>query len=149
MFCGMATFPEDLRYTETHEWVRDREKLVTLGITQTAADRARRDRLRRAALSRGLLKAGDVLCRIGGETESMALHMPFTGKVMTINQILAGQPGLINSDPYGAGWIVKMEPGRAGGRRRAAGRRRLRGDPGRRRDACAVRPTLAGAADGG
>jgi glycine cleavage system H protein len=37
--------------------------------------------------------------------------MPFTGKLMTINQALAKQPGLINGDPYGAGWIVKMEPG--------------------------------------
>ena len=37
--------------------------------------------------------------------------MAFTAKVMTINPILAEQPGLISSDPYGAGWIVKMEPG--------------------------------------
>ena len=48
---GMANVPEDLRYTETHEWVRDREKLVTLGITQAGATRWARQ-LRRAALSR-------------------------------------------------------------------------------------------------
>ena len=109
----MATFPENLRYTATHEWVRDREKLVTIGITQTAADQLGPIGFVELPYPGDILKAGDVLCRIGGEAESMALHMPFTGKLMTINQILADQPGLINGDPYGAGWIVKMEPGRS------------------------------------
>ncbi len=108
---GMATFPEDLRYTESHEWVRGREKLVTVGITQTAADRLGPIGFVELPYPGDILKTGAVLCRVGGESESMVLHMPFTGKMMTINQILADQPELMNSDPYGAGWIVKMEPG--------------------------------------
>ena len=109
----MATFPEELRYTETHEWVRDREKLVTLGITQIAADRLGAIGFVELPYPGDILKEGAVLCRVQGATESMALHMPFTGKVMTVNPILDKQPGLINDDPYGAGWIVKMEPGRS------------------------------------
>jgi glycine cleavage system H protein len=109
----MATFPEDLRYSETHEWVRGREKLVTVGITQIAADRLGPIGFVELPYPGDILKAGAVLCRVGGESESMALHMPFTGKMMTTNQLLTSQPGLINSDPYGAGWIVKMEPARA------------------------------------
>ncbi|MDQ3723939.1 MAG: glycine cleavage system protein H [Actinomycetota bacterium] len=107
----MATFPEDLRYTETHEWVRGREKLVTVGITQSGADRLGPISFIELPYPGDILKEGLVLCRIRGETESMAIHMPFTGKMITVNQLLADQPGHLNSDPYGAGWIVKMEPG--------------------------------------
>ncbi|MEA2195107.1 MAG: glycine cleavage system protein [Solirubrobacteraceae bacterium] len=107
----MATFPEDLRYTETHEWVRDREKLVTVGITQTAADELGPIGFVELPYPGDILKAGLVLCRIQGETNTKVFRMPFTGKMMTVNQLLADQPGLINSDPHGAGWIAKMEPG--------------------------------------
>ncbi len=108
----MATVPEDLRYTETHEWVRDREKLVTLGITQAGADALGPISFVELPYPGELLEAGAVLCRVSGETKSMAIKMPFTAKLMTTNQLLASQPGAINSDPFGAGWIVKMEPGR-------------------------------------
>ena len=107
----MATFPEDLRYTETHEWVRDREKLVTVGITQSGADQLGPIGFVELPYPGELLKEGVVLCRIRGDEGSAVLHMPFTAKIMTINPILGDQPGLINSDPYSAGWIAKMEPG--------------------------------------
>lgn len=107
----VTTFPTDLRYTETHEWVRDREKLVTVGITQIAADRLGPVGFVELPYPGELLEAGAVLCRIRGDEGSAAVHMPFTAKIMTINPVLADQPGLINSDPYRAGWIVKMEPG--------------------------------------
>ena len=108
---GMATFPEDLRYTETHLWVRDREKLVTVGITHIAADPLGPIGFVELPYPGELLKEGAVLCRIRGDEGSFAVHMPFTAKIMTINPILGDQPGLIGSDPYGAGWIAKMEPG--------------------------------------
>jgi glycine cleavage system H protein len=107
----MATVPEDLRYTETHEWVRDREKLVTLGITQAAADALGPISFVELPYAGELLEAGAVMCRVSGEAGSKAIRMPFTAKLMTINQLLVGQPGAINDDPFGAGWIVKMEPG--------------------------------------
>ena len=109
---GMANVPEDLRYTETHEWVRDREKLVTLGITQAGADALGPIGFVELPYPGELLEIGAVLCRIRGDESSMVVKMPFTAKIMTINQVIPDQPGLINSDPFGAGWIVKMEPGR-------------------------------------
>lgn len=109
----MATFPEDLRYTETHEWVRDREKLVTVGVTQIAADKLGTVSFVEMPYPGELLQEGSVLCRVQAADGSMALRMPFTAKIMTINPILADQPELISGDPYGAGWIVKMEPGDA------------------------------------
>jgi glycine cleavage system H protein len=108
---GMATFPEDLRYTETHLWVRDREKLVTVGITHVAADRLGPIGFVELPYPGDILKEGLMLCQVRGAGDPMVLRMPFTAKMMTINALLADQPGLINDDPYGAGWIVKMEPG--------------------------------------
>src|SRR5688500_12587402 len=107
----MATFPENLRYTDTHEWVRDREKLVTIGITQTAADELGPIGFVELPYPGDILKAGLVLCRVRGDDGAKALKLPFIVKVMTVNPQLADQPGLINSDPYGAGWIAKVEPG--------------------------------------
>jgi len=108
---GMATVPEHLRYTETHEWVRDREKLVTVGITQAGADALGPISFVELPYPGELLEVGEVMCRITGEKQSRAVRMPFTAKIMMINQVIPDQPGLINSDPFGAGWIVKMEPG--------------------------------------
>lgn len=107
----MATVPPDLRYTETHQWVRDREKLVTVGITEVGAAQLGTASFAELPYPGELLQEGALLCRIQSDTGSVALRMPFTAKIMTINPILADQPGLITSDPYGAGWIVKMEPG--------------------------------------
>ena len=108
---GMSTFPDDLRYTETHQWVRDGQPLATLGITQTEADRLGSITFVELPYPGELLQAGKVLCRISGEANSAVLKMAFTAKVMTTNPILVDQPGLVSSDPYGAGWIVKLEPG--------------------------------------
>ena len=109
----MSTNPTDLRYTETHQWVREGQPLVTLGITQSEADRLGPIGFVELPYPGELLQAGKVLCRISGGEGTTVLKMAFTAKVMTINAVLADQPGLINSDPYGAGWIVKMEPGAA------------------------------------
>lgn len=110
---GMSTFPDDLRYTETHQWVREGKPLLTLGITQTEADRLGTVSFVELPYPGELLQAGKVLCRVSGEANSTVLKMAFTAKVMTVNPILADQPSLVSSDPYGAGWIVKLEPGAA------------------------------------
>ena len=105
---GMATFPENLRYTDTHEWVRDREKLVTIGLTQTAADQLGPVGFVELPYPGDILKADLVMCRVRGDAESKAIKLPFVVKVMTVNPLLEDQPGLINSDPYGAGWMVQV-----------------------------------------
>jgi len=91
--------------------VRDREKLVTVGITQIAADRLGPIGFVELPYPGDILKEGQILCQVRGDGSPMVLRMPFTGKMMNVNPLLVDQPGLINSDPYGKGWIVKMEPG--------------------------------------
>jgi glycine cleavage system H protein len=101
--------PKDLKYTETHEWVRLAGDTVTLGITEHAAH----------ALSHlfflGLPKKGDKVSagKACGEIESVKavsdINSPVDGEVLEVNSALADSLGDITSDPYGKGWLVKIK----------------------------------------
>ena len=106
----MASYPDDLRYTKTHVWVRPREKLVTVGITEFAAAGLGAVGFLELPYPGELFKAGDVLLRISGEHASSTVHMPLVGQINAVNQALGDAPGLVGSDPYGAGWLVRVEP---------------------------------------
>lgn len=106
----MASYPDDLRYTKTHVWVRPREKLVTVGITEFAAAGLGAVGFLELPYPGELFKAGDVLLRISGEHAATAVHMPLVGQINAVNQTLGDAPGLVGSDPYGAGWLVRVEP---------------------------------------
>jgi glycine cleavage system H protein len=105
----MADVPDNLSYTPEHEWVRVTGSTVRVGVTDFAQE-----------------ALGDVvfvsLPEVGasfeqgaafGEVESTKsvsdLFAPVSGKVVSRNDTLDGRPELINSDPYGAGWIVEIE----------------------------------------
>ncbi len=111
----MASHPDDLRYTEKHLWVRPGErpgdKLVEVGITQFAADELGAIGFVELPYPGELFKAGALLGRISGEKSSKALLMPFIGQVNAVNQALGDSPDLVNNDPYGKGWIVRLEAG--------------------------------------
>jgi glycine cleavage system H protein len=100
--------PQDLRYTKDHEWVRVVGDLATVGVTKFAAD-----------------QLGDIvfveLPVVGATVAALAtfgvvesvkavsdLFSPLSGVVTEINPALAGQPELVNSDPYGEGWMIKL-----------------------------------------
>ena len=106
----MASYPDDLRYTKTHVWVRPREQLVTVGITEFAADGLGAVGYLELPYAGELFKAGDMLLRLSGENGSSTVYMPLIGQVNAANQTLGDSPGLVNSDPYGAGWLVRIEP---------------------------------------
>ncbi|HEX4364603.1 MAG TPA: glycine cleavage system protein GcvH [Solirubrobacteraceae bacterium] len=107
----MAGYPTDLRYTEQHEWVRAREKLVTVGVTQFGADRLGAISFVELPYPGELFKPGDVFGRASGATSAAPLKMPFVGQINAVNKALEDGPGTINDDPYGEGWIVRIEPG--------------------------------------
>jgi glycine cleavage system H protein len=100
--------PKDCRYTKEHEWVRVEGDVATVGITAHAAD-----------------ELGDVvfveLPAVGATIEQFAtfgvvesvkavsdLFVPVSGEVIETNGALAGAPETVNSDPYGAGWMLKV-----------------------------------------
>lgn len=101
--------PEDLRYTSDHEWVRVEDGHARIGITDYAQD-ALGD-----IVYVDLPNVGDsVEAAAGlGEVESTKsvsdLYAPVTGKVTQVNDELADQPAVLNSDPYGEGWLCVIE----------------------------------------
>jgi glycine cleavage system H protein len=107
----MAGYPSDLRYTEQHEWVRADGEYVTLGVTEFGADQLGAVGFIELPYPGELFKPDAVLGRMSSDTGAKTIRMPFLGQINVINQKLADTPGLVNSDPYGTGWIVRIEPG--------------------------------------
>ena len=102
-------YPDDLRYSKEHEWVRVEDGRATIGITSFAAD-----------------ELGDIvfveLPEVGNELKQFAtfgvvesvkavsdLYAPVSGTVTEVNEALRDRPELLNSDPFGEGWIARVE----------------------------------------
>ena len=101
-------YPKDLYYTSSHEWVRVDGEVATVGITDFAQD-ALGDVVFFDAPDVGdEVEQGDVL----GEVESVKavsdVYVAVSGEVVEINEALDDEPELVNSDPYGGGWMVKI-----------------------------------------
>jgi glycine cleavage system H protein len=100
--------PTDLRYTTDHEWVRVDGDTATIGITDFAAKQLG------DVVFVDLPEAGTAVTQFAtfGVVESVKavsdLYAPVSGEVAETNGGLAGQPELVNSDPYGAGWMIRV-----------------------------------------
>lgn len=102
-------FPEDLKYTEEHEWVKiEDDGTVTIGITDYAQDQLG------DVVYLELPKDGEEVRKEEsvGIIESIKtvseLYAPLTGMIIEINEPLLDSPEIINDDPYGEGWLLKM-----------------------------------------
>ena len=106
---SMSSIPNELSYTKEHEWVSAVDSTFTMGITDFA----------QAALGDivyvQLPKIGESVTagKVCGEVESTKsvsdIYAPVTGTIVAINDALSNSPESINSDPYGAGWLAKIE----------------------------------------
>ncbi len=100
--------PPELRYTKDHEWVRLDGDIATVGVTTFAAEQLG------DVVFVELPDSGRVLEQHGtfGVVESVKavsdLFAPVGGEVLEGNAVLAGQPELVNSDPFGAGWMIRI-----------------------------------------
>jgi len=100
--------PSDLRYTRDHEWIKVEDEEATVGITQYAAEQLG------DIVFVELPDAGRDLevAKPFGVVESVKavsdLYAPISGAVTSTNDALAKEPELVNSDPYGAGWMIKL-----------------------------------------
>ena len=104
--------PEDLRYTTKHEWVASREgaSTVRVGITDYAQD-ALGDVVYVQLPEVGAeVTAGEPLGEIESTKSANEIYAPVSGTVVARNDELDAKPELVNSDPYGAGWMVEIEP---------------------------------------
>ena len=104
--------PEDLRYTAEHEWVGTREgtEAVRIGITDFAQDALGDIVFVQLPEPGTAVEAGQPLGEVESTKSVSEIYAPITGTVQARNDQLADEPELINSDPYGAGWLVEIEP---------------------------------------
>lgn len=110
----MSNIPQDLKYTESHEWVRfEADGSLTIGITDHAqellGDLVFVD-LPKVGAS---VKAGDACMVVESVKSASDAYAPVAGTISAVNEELGSAPEKINTDPYGAGWIMKMTPANA------------------------------------
>ena len=102
------SYPDDLRYSREHEWVRADGEQATIGITSFAADELG------DIVFVELPEVGASLSQFGtfGVVESVKavsdLYAPISGEVVEVNEALREAPELLNSDPFGEGWIARV-----------------------------------------
>jgi glycine cleavage system H protein len=102
--------PDDLRYTSDHEWVAPGSGALKVGITHFAQD-ALGDIVYVQLPDTGTtVEAGESLGEVESTKSVSEIYAPITGTVMARNEKLTDEPELINSDPYGDGWLVAIEP---------------------------------------
>jgi len=101
-------FPENLRYTKDHEWISLDGNTATIGITDFA-QRELGDIVYVEVETIGKsLEAGAVFGTVEAVKTVSDLFLPVSGKLNELNPALAGAPELVNTDPYGKGWMIKM-----------------------------------------
>ena len=107
----MANIPDDLRYTEEHEYVRKSgDGVVEVGITDYAQGELGDVVYVELPAVGTKLGKHDVFGTIEAVKAVSELFSPLAGEVVEINSRLDGEPALVNSDPYGAGWMIRLKP---------------------------------------
>jgi glycine cleavage system H protein len=101
--------PNELLYTEDHEWVRQDGNLVTVGITQFAVDQL--GDVTQVDLPREgeVLKKHDVLGSVESVKAVSDVYSPVSGKVVKVNSPLQDSPEYLNEEPYDGGWMIQVE----------------------------------------
>ena len=102
-------FPADLRYTKDHEWIKVEGNVATIGITDFAQGELGDIVYIDINTVGKMLSAEAVFGRVEAVKTVSDLFLPVAGTISEINPALAGQPELVNTDPYGAGWMVEIE----------------------------------------
>ncbi|MGI8637172.1 MAG: glycine cleavage system protein GcvH [Segetibacter sp.] len=102
-------FPEVLRYTKDHEWIKLEGDAATVGITEFAQNELG-DIVYVDIDSAGKkLSAEDIFGTVEAVKTVSDLFLPLSGTISEVNPALANQPELVNADPYGKGWMIKIK----------------------------------------
>ncbi|HEY7739361.1 MAG TPA: glycine cleavage system protein GcvH [Steroidobacteraceae bacterium] len=111
----MSQIPADLRYTKSHEWVRTLpDGSVEIGITDHAQHSLGDLVFVEVPEAGRQLSVGDACAVVESVKAASDVYSPVAGEVIAGNAQLATQPELINQDPYGQGWIMRLKPAAAG-----------------------------------
>ena len=101
--------PEELKYTEEHEWIRLEGNIATIGITDFAQSELGDIVYIEVDTLDSEINSNDVFGTVEAVKTVSDLFMPVTGKVIEFNSSLEDTPEVVNDDPYGQGWIIKIE----------------------------------------
>lgn len=102
--------PEELLYSDEHEWIERKEgSLIRIGITDYAQDQLGDVVYVELPAGGATVAKDDLLAEIESTKSVGEVYAPFAGKVTAVNQAVAESPELVNSSPYGEGWLVEME----------------------------------------
>lgn len=103
-------FPADLRYTSEHEWLRITEgNIAVIGVTDFAQSELGDIVFVEIETVGQTFAANDIFGTVEAVKTVSDLFLPVAGKILEVNSALANNPELVNSDPYGEGWMVKIE----------------------------------------
>lgn len=101
--------PEDLKYAETHEWIRVAGDVGTVGISDHAQEELSDIVFAEPPNLGDTLTAGDPAAVVESVKAASDIYAPVSGEVVEVNEALASDPDLLNTDPYGAGWLFKIK----------------------------------------
>ena len=102
-------FPKELKYTKDHEWVKIIDNIATVGVTDFAQSELGEIVYVELELINVSIDIGDVFGSVEAVKTVSDLYMPLSGKIIEINEKLEEDPELVNTDPYGEGWMIKIK----------------------------------------
>ena len=101
--------PNDLKYAETHEWVRVEGDVITVGITDHAQDQLTDLVYVKLPLLGRRVKSGEDVAVVESVKTASDIYAPAAGEIIDVNAELEDNPGKVNEDPYGDGWLFKLQ----------------------------------------
>ena len=102
-------FPSDLKYTKEHEWIRLEGDTATIGISDHAQSELGDIVYVEVDTVGETVEADAIFGTVEAVKTTSDLYMPVSGEVLAFNEKLSDEPELVNTDPYGEGWIVKVK----------------------------------------
>jgi glycine cleavage system H protein len=107
----MSNVPKQLKYTSEHEWVRpEADGTLVIGITDHAQQQLGELVYVELPDVGRTLKARDAMAVVESTKAASDVYAPLAGAVLAVNPALTAEPELVNTDPYGAGWLVRLQP---------------------------------------
>ena len=100
---------DELKYTDTHEWLKIENKTVIIGITDFAQSEMTDIVFAELPDVGKVLKKGDELCVVESVKSVSEIYAPISGKIIKVNDKLEDTPEIINESPYDDGWLVELE----------------------------------------
>ncbi len=108
----MSNLPTELKYAKSHEWVRaEADGSLTVGITDHAQELLGDLVFVELPEVGADLEAGDECCVVESVKAASDVYAPVSGSVVAVNEAVVDSPELVNSDPYGEGWLFKLSAG--------------------------------------